>query len=846
MRPPDVVTDAAASLRRVASSAAVAARMLLSTAARSSNPALRWTYATTRNTARHAVNALTGKQLGWVAMLWTARWRDADVLELTGWAYERGYGFPDEPPQIEVWLERGEERITATVAPLTEPEANVRARSGDHDYANTGFVARFDLAPLRNSATFVTTPWTARIRVSGPNRSSEGGFRSRYPLACAGHLFARTVDGVQILPRWIPIEGGLEIVCARVRALATATAVQGRRVEIAVDTGGVGVRQAEMVCEEVVAALDCSAADDGTWVLSGELPTTRPAELIDPGQPARRWFRVRTDAGAELTVLSGLDATLVADDPDASLLVTSGRAGELLLLDAPRQAVVDDYSYEREPEPALRVRGRLFGPAAAEWTAQFWSPRQVLPAKITVNPDRTFELYVPLLASVWGQRPLPPRVGGFRIEIRAAGTAGGTGRRIPAYCSPLLTTTLPRHDLAPGFLFRVQAGPGQRFQFRVQPARRPDEMGPYHQQRLHGIYLSTQWQPRDAVYFESFYGRNATCNPRALDAVIAELHPELERIWGVVDASVPVPEGSVAVVQGSREWWEARATSRWVIANDWLRTRFVRQPFQTVLQTWHGSMFKRIGLDRPHVPWDKRRGLLVETRNWDLLLAQNHHSTEIFASAYAWDGPVLEEGYPRNDPLTHADGSTVRERLGIDPGKTVILYAPTWRENLEGMVAFLDLERLCADIGEDYVLLLRGHSRTVEFGESVQVPGLIDVTTYPEITDLYLAADAMITDYSSVMFDYSVTRRPMIFFTPDMAAYRDTLRGTYFDLAELAPGPVLSTQEEVTAAIRSLDTQSERFAERYRRWTDQFNDYDDGHSGERVVKRLMAYTRPVP
>ena len=113
------------------------------------------------------------------------------------------------------------------------------------------------------------------------------------------------------------------------------------------------------------------------------------------------------------------------------------------------------------------------------------------------------------------------------------------------------------------------------------------------------------------------------------------------------------------------------------------------------------------------------------------------------------------------------------------------------------MVTFLDLEQLTAELGDQYVILLRGHSRTMEGGERVAQGGVIDVTTYPEVTELFMAADAMITDYSSVMFDYSITRRPMIFFVPDMDDYRDSTRGVYFDLSEVAPGPVLATQAEV-------------------------------------------------
>ena len=624
--------DAADTLGRARTAVATSARSVVGALVRSQNPVVRRVYVTGRTAVRRGVNAVTGNRLGWVAMLWSARWLDPaefgeDALELTGWAYERGCGFPDAAPRIEVWLERGGERIHAVVEPGNEPEANIRATRGDFDYANTAFVARFDLRALRArtsaAETRDDTPWLTTIRVTGDGRTVQGPFRSRYHLASAGHLVARTVGGVQLLPRWLPTEGGLQLIADKVRVLATSVTVDDRQVRIGVDAGEAVPARAELVCEEVVAPLRCSPDPDGGWLISGEVPATRPAELTDPGTAARRSLRVVTTTGAELFVTSPLDAAIVADDPTASLLVTSGREGELVLVDAPRQALVEEVTYEAEPAPALRIRGRLFGAAAARLDVQFWSPRQVLPGELTMpasdGGERTFEAYVPLLASIWGERPLPPRVGGYRMEFRAAGTDEEAGHKVPVSCTPELTRALPRHELAepvgaPGFMFRLQSGPQQRFQFRVQPARRPDETGPYHQQRLLTEYLAADWRARDAVYFESFYGRNATCNPRALDQMIAELHPELERIWGVVDASVPVPEGSTAVIQGSKEWWEARATSRWVIANDWLRTRYVRQPFQLVLQTWHGSMFKRIGLDRPHVPRDKRKGLLAETR----------------------------------------------------------------------------------------------------------------------------------------------------------------------------------------------------------------------------------------
>ncbi|MEN0072528.1 MAG: CDP-glycerol glycerophosphotransferase family protein, partial [Propionicimonas sp.] len=281
-----------------------------------------------------------------------------------------------------------------------------------------------------------------------------------------------------------------------------------------------------------------------------------------------------------------------------------------------------------------------------------------------------------------------------------------------------------------------------------------------------------------------------------------------------------------------------------MIANEWLRQKFKHQPFQVVLQTWHGSMFKRIGLDRPNFSKDEEHFLALERVKWDILLSQNEHSTDIFRSAYAWDKPIWTEGYPRNDILVTGEREPIRERLGIRPDQTAILYAPTWREEHEEvMVDFLDLPEMARLLGDDYVILLRGHSRTLRGGDNVRVPGVIDVTSYPHTADVFLAADAMITDYSSVMFDFSVTGRPMIFFTPDLDRYRDQSRGVYFDLAELAPGPVAATQAEVVAAIRSMTDDVARYAGRYVAWRERFNAHDDGKSSERVIQRLFALPR---
>ena len=229
--------------------------------------------------------------------------------------------------------------------------------------------------------------------------------------------------------------------------------------------------------------------------------------------------------------------------------------------------------------------------------------------------------------------------------------------------------------------------------------------------------------------------------------------------------------------------------------------------------------------------------VVKESRRWDVLLAQNAYSERILRKAYAFFGrPIWVDGYPRNDTLISEDPAAIRRSLGIGAEERVLLYAPTWRDDRTEMVDFIDPELLARQANA--VVLVRGHSRTLEQGRDRDGARVIDVTGYPETARLLLAADALITDYSSVMFDFSVTGKPMYFLVPDLDHYRGQLRGFYFDLAERAPGPLVRTQQELTAALEDAGHEA-AFAERYAAWRRQFNPRDDGHAAQRVVDRIL-------
>src|SRR5690606_29897068 len=215
------------------------------------------------------------------------------------------------------------------------------------------------------------------------------------------------------------------------------------------------------------------------------------------------------------------------------------------------------------------------------------------------------------------------------------------------------------------------------------------------QRTLEERYVSQVGAGENAVFFESFYGHTSGCNPRAIDRVLAERAPSVTRYWAVSDLSVEVPAGASAVVESSPEWWRARAESRMLIVNDWLRRRFVRKPGQHVLQTWHGTPLKRLALHRPGFAPRRMAAIVKESRRWDVLLAQNTYSERILKKAYAFFGkPVWTDGYPRNDMLLTSDGAGMRAALGIGTDEHVLLYAPTWRDDRSEIVDFIDLQRL--------------------------------------------------------------------------------------------------------------------------------------------------------
>lgn len=273
-----------------------------------------------------------------------------------------------------------------------------------------------------------------------------------------------------------------------------------------------------------------------------------------------------------------------------------------------------------------------------------------------------------------------------------------------------------------------------------------------------------------------------------------------------------------------------------------------------LLETWHGTPLKRLAFDLNDVVGgvsNYKDKFYRQKENWDYLLSDNPFSTEKFQSCFMYPKEkILEYGYPANDPLYAPDreerARKIKEKLGIPADKKVIMYAPTWRDDNYyeiGQFKFdldLDVNRLEKEFGDEYVLLLRLHYLVVEaLDMSKYGKFAVNGSAYDDVTDLYLITDILITDYSSVFFDFANLKRPILYYTYDLERYRDVLHGFYLSMEDDLPGPMLLTNDEVVDAIKNIDQIQEKYKDRYEEFYNRFCCIDDGHATERVVNKIF-------
>lgn len=360
------------------------------------------------------------------------------------------------------------------------------------------------------------------------------------------------------------------------------------------------------------------------------------------------------------------------------------------------------------------------------------------------------------------------------------------------------------------------------------------------------------------VVFESFHGKQFSDNPRAIYEYMKKEKPDYNLLWSIEPDSVKLFESFEVpyIKRGSLKWFLTYPRAKYWINNARL-PNWIKKPANTVyLQTWHGTPLKKLGFDIEEVympgtnTMTYQNNFANEAKNWDFLVSPNAYSTEIFKRAFRYDGKVIESGYPRNDALQNVDMEStqrIRETIGIAPDKKIILYAPTWRDDnfyKRGQYKFefqFDLRRFKERYGDNFVLLTRMHYLVAENFDFSKYEGFIyDVSSYPDIKDLYRISDLLITDYSSVFFDYSILNRPIIFYMYDLEKYRDQLRGFYFDIEKEAPGPIAETEEELFTAIDKTIDPSWSNPNTFGAFQEKFTAWEDGQAAKKVVAAMIA------
>jgi CDP-glycerol glycerophosphotransferase len=350
--------------------------------------------------------------------------------------------------------------------------------------------------------------------------------------------------------------------------------------------------------------------------------------------------------------------------------------------------------------------------------------------------------------------------------------------------------------------------------------------------------------PKLAVY-SIYWGRGYGCNPAAIYERAKTVAPDVHGVWIVNRNGTPdMPPGVDYAVDHSLKYFRVMAQAKYFFNNVNFPDHLVKRAGTVHVQTHHGTALKSMGIDGMNyalTDGEDFDGLLRRSDRWDFSIVSNSYSTEVWGRAFPCSYTTLEYGYPRNDVLstaTTADILKIRADLGLAPHHRVVLYAPTHRDYAKGYRDLLDLERLAEQAGPDTVILMRAHHFYANQTDAASTSRVINVTDYRRVEELYLAADVLITDYSSVMFDYGVLDRPIVIFAPDWEVYRAT-RGTYFDLMEEPPGAVARTQDELlrifaTGRFDTAETTLARTAFRAR-----FCHLDDGRAAERVVRRTI-------
>ncbi len=367
----------------------------------------------------------------------------------------------------------------------------------------------------------------------------------------------------------------------------------------------------------------------------------------------------------------------------------------------------------------------------------------------------------------------------------------------------------------------------------------------------------------NTIVFESFGGKNYSDSPKYIYEYMQKNYPKLNYIWVFNNPDKNVITGNAEKVKkGSKEYYDAYSKAKFWVSNARLPLYLNKKENQIYIQTWHGTPLKRLANDMKVVRMpgtttaNYKKNFYAETSRWDYLVSPNRYSTNIFKTAFWMDEErTWEIGYPRNDVLVNRSDdqeyiNQIKKDLNLPEGKKVIMYAPTWRDDefvKKGHYLFdlkINLENLQKELGENYVILLRMHYL---IANALDLNGYedfaIDVSNYSDISELYLISDALITDYSSVMFDFGILKRPQYFFAYDIEKYDKGLRGFYMDYMNDLPGEIIRDEFKLAEELKNIDEHKEKYKDKIEKFYEKFCSLEKGQSSKFIGDFINEKTK---
>lgn len=365
------------------------------------------------------------------------------------------------------------------------------------------------------------------------------------------------------------------------------------------------------------------------------------------------------------------------------------------------------------------------------------------------------------------------------------------------------------------------------------------------------------------IIFEAFQGRYVACSPKAMYVEMLKNpdYADFKLVWALRNtdrADLRANSRTKIVKFESFGYYKALAKAKYWVFNSNTRPFLKPGKNHVFIQTWHGTPLKKIGCDvtcggnAMTKLSDIEKIYNGEAKKITYMVSPSNYCTEKFVSAFNLNAVgkedcVLTLGYPRNDYLftvTDEQCVEIKSKLGIPEGKKVIIYAPTFRDNnysaKEGfkLDSYMDFDKAKKSLGEDFVILFRAHYFIAGRLNLDEYKGFVyDVSGVEDINELYVISDLLITDYSSVFFDYANLKRPIVFYMSDYEVYKNELRDFYIDVEEL-PGPVARNQEEVFEQVKKL---ADEFVvdEKYQQFNEKYNYLDGADTSERVLREII-------